>query len=77
MSGDHPVSGRAAARRSSHGGGRRGRVAARRVSTLIEAGAEVVLIAPDVHERVEALAADGLLALCRGRSAVKDLQGAW
>ena len=43
-----------------------GRVAGRKIAALLAAGASVTVIAPEVHEAVAALAADGALAAIEG-----------
>lgn len=54
-----------------------GCVAARRVPALLEAGAEVELIAPEAAESLRAAAADGDLAWRRREYAAGDLEHAW
>ncbi|MDO9485890.1 MAG: uroporphyrinogen-III C-methyltransferase [Actinomycetota bacterium] len=54
-----------------------GTVASRRVPTLIEAGARVVVIAPSVTETIHQLAEQGLIELQMRSFAAADTSGAW
>lgn len=54
-----------------------GRVAARRVPKLLAAGARVTVIAPAVHDDLEALAADGMIEWHPRDFRPGDLAGAW
>jgi siroheme synthase-like protein len=54
-----------------------GRIAARKISALLDAGAAVEVVAPDVGVEVRAWAAEGRLALAERRFAPSDLDGAW
>ena len=54
-----------------------GRVAARRVPRLVEAGAVVEVIAPAVRPDLQALADSGALTLRTRRYRAGDLAGAW
>jgi len=54
-----------------------GSVAARRVNTLIEAGARILVISPNFDSRITALALEGLLELRERTYATGDLEGAW
>ncbi|WP_460869254.1 uroporphyrinogen-III C-methyltransferase [Rhodococcus aerolatus] len=54
-----------------------GSVAQRRVSRLVAAGADVVLVAPGATTALEAMAAEGSLTLHARRYETGDLDGAW
>ncbi|RUQ42266.1 bifunctional precorrin-2 dehydrogenase/sirohydrochlorin ferrochelatase, partial [Micrococcus sp. HSID17227] len=54
-----------------------GRVAGRRVGSLLDAGALVTVVAPKPGEEVERLAAAGLLTLHRRPYRPSDLDGVW
>lgn len=54
-----------------------GRVAARRVPRLIEAGADVILVSPVVSPVLEGLASSGRITWRVGMFAETDLDGAW
>jgi len=54
-----------------------GRVAQRRVPALLAAGAEVVLVAPEVTPSLDGLIADGRLTWLRRPYRTGDLEGAW
>lgn len=54
-----------------------GRIAARKVAGLVEAGAEVVVVAPTVGERVRDWAAAGAITLHERAFRPADLEGAW
>ena len=54
-----------------------GRVAQRRVPTLVEAGASVVLVSPSVTPALDDLIADGLITWERRSYQVGDCDGAW
>lgn len=54
-----------------------GNVAARRLPRLLEAGADVLLVAPDVQPAVAELASSGMLRWRRARFSPQDLDGAW
>jgi siroheme synthase-like protein len=75
MSADYPVVLRVAGRRCVVVGG--GAVAARKARALAEAGAEIVVVAPDVAPEIETLAGIGKLRVERRRFAPSDLDGAF
>jgi siroheme synthase-like protein len=75
MSADYPVVLRVAGRRCVVVGG--GAVAERKVRALSEAGAEIVVIAPDVASEIETLAGSGKLRVERRRFVPSDLDGAF
>ena len=54
-----------------------GQVAARKVGALIEAGAQVEVVAPSLDTRLENLLAEGRLVAHRRPFAPEDLAGAW
>jgi len=54
-----------------------GPVAARKVEALLESGAAVTVVAPDVHPDIDALAATGAIQLRRTEVASKHLHGVW
>lgn len=54
-----------------------GRVAGRKIEALLEAGADVHVIAPEVSERVRAWATEGRLVLEERAFSPEDLDGAW
>lgn len=54
-----------------------GAVATRRVRALVAEGADVLVVAPSASEEVEALAADGAVALKRRTVRRADVEGAW
>jgi precorrin-2 dehydrogenase/sirohydrochlorin ferrochelatase len=64
-------------------GGRRcvvvgaGRIAARKIEALLEAGADVQVIAPEAVDEVRAWARDGRLVLEERGFVASDLDGAW
>nr|PZM94375.1 MAG: uroporphyrinogen-III C-methyltransferase [Actinomycetota bacterium] len=63
--------------RRGRAGGRAGAVAARGRGGLGGGGADVVVVAPAASEEVEALAADGAVALERRTVRRADVEGAW
>jgi precorrin-2 dehydrogenase / sirohydrochlorin ferrochelatase len=75
VSADYPVALRVAGRRCVVVGG--GTVAARKVRALVDAGAEIVLVAPDVAPEIDALVRSGKLRVERRRFAASDLDGAF
>jgi siroheme synthase-like protein len=54
-----------------------GRIAARKIEPLVELGAEVVVVAPNVHDEVRALADTGRVMLRERPFAPADLDDAW
>lgn len=54
-----------------------GQVAARKVGALIEAGAQVEVVAPSLDSHLENLLAEGSLVAHRRPFAPEDLAGAW
>jgi siroheme synthase-like protein len=54
-----------------------GRIAARKVAGLLEAGADVVVVAPVAGDRVREWATDGVLAWREREFTPSDLDGAW
>jgi siroheme synthase-like protein len=54
-----------------------GRIAARKIDALLDAGARVHVVAPEVGEEVGAWAHAGRLTLDRRRFTASDLDGAW
>jgi siroheme synthase-like protein len=54
-----------------------GRLATRRVEDLLEAGAEIEVVAPTVTTEIEAWAGNGRLAWARRPFEADDLNGAW
>ncbi|MGQ0826203.1 MAG: precorrin-2 dehydrogenase/sirohydrochlorin ferrochelatase family protein [Actinomycetota bacterium] len=54
-----------------------GRIAARKVEPLLDLGADVVVVAPDVGEEVTAWADEGRCAVVGRRFEPADLDGAW
>ena len=54
-----------------------GRIAARKVTALLDAGAAVEVVAPEPGEQIRELAASGALTLCQRPFAATDLDGAW
>ncbi len=54
-----------------------GRIAARKIESLLEAGAEVTVVAPDVGDVVAGWAAEGRIQLTRRAFSDADLDGAW
>lgn len=52
-----------------------GRVALEKIEGLLDAGARVTVVAPDVSEPVETLGRSGRVALSRGRYRAEDLDG--
>jgi len=54
-----------------------GRIAARKVAGLLEAGADVVVVAPVAGDRVREWAADGAVTLQERAFAPSDLDDAW
>lgn len=71
----YPVSLSLAGRRVVVVGG--GRVASRRVADLVEEGASVVVVAPEVSAGLEAQAAAGRVALERRPFQASDVDGTW
>jgi uroporphyrin-III C-methyltransferase len=71
----YPVGLRLTGRRVVVVGG--GQVAHRRVAGLLEAGAEVTVVSPEVTPALEALVAPGSLVWIRRRYEPGDLDGAW
>jgi len=54
-----------------------GTVAARRITSLIEAGAHIVVISPEINQRIEELAQVHQVELHRREFETGDLVGAW
>lgn len=54
-----------------------GRIAARKIAALLEAGADVHVIAPDAAPEVRGWASEGRLELLDRKFAPADLDGAW
>jgi siroheme synthase-like protein len=54
-----------------------GRIAARKVASLLDAGAEVVVVAPTAVDRVRDWASEGRITLLERGFASADLEGAW
>jgi siroheme synthase-like protein len=54
-----------------------GRVAARKIEPLVELGADVVVVAPTVHDEVKAMAGAGQVTLHERPFAPADLDDAW
>jgi precorrin-2 dehydrogenase/sirohydrochlorin ferrochelatase len=54
-----------------------GRIAARKVSALLDAGADVCVVAPEVGSEVRSWAETGRLALAQREFAPEDLDDAW
>ena len=54
-----------------------GRIAARKISALLDAGAAVHVVAPEVGTEVRAWADDGRVSLAERGFAPTDLEGAW
>jgi siroheme synthase-like protein len=54
-----------------------GRIAARKIQTLLDLGAVVIVVAPEVGDEVRALAAGGRVELVERAFAPADLAGAW
>jgi len=54
-----------------------GPIAARKVEALLESGAAVTVVAPDIHPDIDALAAAGAVQLRRTEVASKHLHGVW
>jgi precorrin-2 dehydrogenase len=54
-----------------------GRIAARKIDALLEAGADVLVVAPVVGDEVRAWATGGRLTLAERPFAADDLDGAW
>lgn len=54
-----------------------GRIAARKIAGLLDAGAAVHVVAPDLDPEVEALAAERRISVERRRFTPADLEGAW
>lgn len=71
----YPVSLELTGRRCVVVGG--GRIASRRVASLLDAGAEVVVVAPEPAERIRAWVAEGALTLHERPFTPADLDGAW
>ncbi|GAA4900263.1 uroporphyrinogen-III C-methyltransferase [Stackebrandtia albiflava] len=71
----YPLGLRLTGRRVLMAGG--GRVALRRVPRLLEAGADVLLVAPHAHTSLQALAESGALRWERRGFTPSDLAGAW
>src|SRR3954471_1283919 len=71
----YPVGLRLSGRRVVVGGG--GQVAPRRVAGLLEAGADITVVSPEVTPALEALVAPGPVTWHARRYADGDLDGAW
>jgi len=54
-----------------------GRIAARKIESLLEAGADVTVVAPDVGETVRAWAAEGRIRLVERPFTEADVDDAW
>lgn len=54
-----------------------GRIAARKIESLLDLGADVVVIAPEIGEEVTGWADQGRLAVIRRAFEPSDLDGAW
>jgi len=54
-----------------------GRIAARKTSALLEAGATVQVIAPEVGDEIRSWAADGRVELAERAFVAADIEGAW
>jgi siroheme synthase-like protein len=54
-----------------------GRIAARKIESLLAAGADVTVVAPDVGAEVRGWAAEGRLALVERPFEPADVEGAW
>lgn len=54
-----------------------GRIAARKIESLLDAGAEVSVVAPEVGDPVRAWAAEGRIQLIERPFADADVDGAW
>jgi siroheme synthase-like protein len=54
-----------------------GRIAARKISPLLDAGADVLVVAPHVGDEIRAWADEGRLTLAERPFAPEDLEGAW
>jgi len=54
-----------------------GPIAARKVEALLESGAAVTVVAPDIHPDIDALAAAGAVQMRRTEVASKHLHGMW
>ena len=54
-----------------------GRIAARKIDSLVQAGAEVVVVAPEVGAEVRAWAGEGRVQLVERRFEPSDVDGAW
>jgi len=54
-----------------------GRIAARKIEALLDAGASVVVIAPEIGEEIAAWADQGRLVVQQRAFAPEDLDGAW
>jgi precorrin-2 dehydrogenase/sirohydrochlorin ferrochelatase len=54
-----------------------GRVAARKVAGLLRGGADVTVVAPEVHPDLQVLAAEGRITLHRRPYASGDMEGCW
>lgn len=54
-----------------------GPVGASKLASLLSAGADVTVVAPDIHADVERAEKEGTIKVSRRRFAVEDLNGAW
>jgi siroheme synthase-like protein len=54
-----------------------GRIAARKVAGLLDAGAEVVVVAPEAGERVQEWATEGRITLVSREFETRDVDGSW
>ncbi len=54
-----------------------GRIAARKIESLLDAGADVTVVAPEVGETVRAWAAEGRVQLLERPFEDSDVEGAW
>jgi siroheme synthase-like protein len=54
-----------------------GRIAARKIESLLDAGADVTVVAPDVGETVRAWANEGRIQLLERPFTEADVEGAW
>jgi siroheme synthase-like protein len=54
-----------------------GRIAARKIEPLLDAGADVVVVSPAVGDEVRSWAEAGRLTLVKRRFVAADLEGAW
>ncbi len=54
-----------------------GRSGASKLTSLLAAGAEVTVVAPDIHVDVERAEKEGTITVCRRRFAGEDVAGTW